>query len=82
LILSPGKAGDLLFGEIVIMYGLQCQSGDCPKNVQISPKVAPVVVQAEIYRPTLLNRILRKSRPVYAVPVLILPTETKKAEAK
>jgi hypothetical protein len=64
------------------MYGLQCQTGDCPKNVQISPVVASPVVIGEIYRPTLLNRILRKRGPVYAVPVLILPAETKKDEAK
>ncbi len=71
-----------MVGELVILYGLQCQSGDCPKTAQILPVVAPVVVQAEIYRPTLLNRVLRKSRPVYAVPVLILPAETKKDEVK
>jgi hypothetical protein len=64
------------------MYGLQCQTGDCPKNVQISPVVASPVVVGEIYRPTLLNRILRKRGPVYAVPVLILPAETKKDEVK
>jgi hypothetical protein len=64
------------------MYGLQCQTGDCPKNVQISPVVASPVVIGEIYRPTLLNRILRKRGPVYAVPVLILPAETKKDEVK
>jgi len=64
------------------MYGLQCQTGDCPKNVQISPVVASPVVIGEIYRPTLLNRILRKRGPVYTVPVLILPYETKKDEAK
>lgn len=71
-----------MFGEIVVMYGLQCQTGDCPKPVQISPVVASPVVIGEIYRPTLLNRILRKRGPVYAVPVLILPAETKKDEAK
>ena len=71
-----------MFGELVILYGLQCPSGDCPKNVQISPVVASPVVIGEIYRPTLLNRILRKRGPVYAVPVLILPAETKKGEAK
>jgi hypothetical protein len=66
----------------VILYGLQCQTGDCPKNVQISPVVASPVVIGEIYRPNLLNRILRKRGPVYAVPVLILPAETKKDEVK
>jgi len=64
------------------MYGLQCQMGDCPKNVQFSPVVASPVVVGEIYRPTLLNRILRKRGPVYAVPVLILPSQTKKDEVK
>ena len=71
-----------MFGEVVVFYGLQCQTGDCPKNVQISPVVASPVVVGEIYRPNPLQRILRKRGPVYAVPVLILPTETKKAEAK
>jgi hypothetical protein len=66
----------------VILYGLQCQTSDCPKNVQISPVVASPVVIGEIYRPNPLKRILRKSRPVYAVPVLILPSETKKDEVK
>jgi len=64
------------------MYGLQCQTGDCPKNVQISPVVASPVVIGEIYRPSPLQRILRKPRPVYAVPVLILPSQTKKDEVK
>ncbi len=71
-----------MFGELVVMYGLQCQTGDCPKTVQISPVVASPVVIGEIYRPTLLNRVLRKPRAVYAVPVLILPAETKKDEVK
>jgi len=66
----------------VILYGLQCPSGDCPKNVQISPVVASPVVIGEIYRPNPLQRILRKRGPVYAVPVLIIPAETKKDEAK
>ncbi len=71
-----------MFGEVVVLYGLQCQTGDCPKTVQFSPVVASPVVIGEIYRPTLLNRVLRKRGPVYTVPVLILPSETKKDEAK
>ena len=71
-----------MVGELVIMYGLQCQAGDCPKNVQISSVVASPVVVGEIYRPNPLQRILRKRGAVYAVPVLILPTEPKKVEAK
>ena len=68
--------------ELVIMYGLQCQTGDCQKPVQISSVVASPVVISEIYRPNPLQRILRKRGPVYAVPVLILPSETKKDEVK
>jgi hypothetical protein len=71
-----------VLAEVVILYSLQCQTGDCPKNVQISPVVASPVVIGEIYRPNPLQRILRKRGPVYAVPVLILPAETKKDEAK
>ncbi len=71
-----------MVGELVIMYGLQCPSGDCPKTVQISPVAASPVVIGEIYRPNPLQRILRKRGPVYAVPVLILPSETKKDEVK
>jgi hypothetical protein len=44
--------------------------------------VASPVVIGEIYRPNPLQRILRKRGPVYAVPVLILPSETKKDQAK
>jgi hypothetical protein len=44
--------------------------------------VASPVVIGEIYRPNPLQRILRKRGSVYAVPVLILPAETKKDEVK
>ena len=71
-----------MVGELVILYGLQCQTGDCPKTAQILPVVASPVVIGEIYRPNPLQRILRKRGPVYTVPVLILPYETKKDEAK
>ena len=71
-----------MFGAVVVLYGLQCQSGQCPQIVQISPVVASPVVIGEIYRPNPLKRVLRKRGPVYAVPVLILPAETKKDEVK
>lgn len=68
-----------MLAEVVILYGLQCQSGDCPKTAQILPTVAPVVVQAEIYRPTLLNRVLRKSRPVSVIVIQPEPAKADKA---
>jgi hypothetical protein len=68
-----------VLAEVVILYGLQCQSGDCPKTAQIFPVVAPVVVQAEIYRPTLLNRLLRKSRPVSVIVIQPEPAKADKA---
>lgn len=66
-----------MLAEVVILYGLQCQTGSCPKTAQILPVVAPVVVQAEIYRPTLLNRVLRKPRPV---SVIVIQPESAKAD--
>jgi hypothetical protein len=72
-----------LFAELVIVYG-SCANGQCPPNVQKSPVAALAIPAGEIYRTRPLASILRKARPVYAVPVLVLPvpTEEKKEGGK
>ena len=68
-----------MVGELVILYGLQCPLGDCPKNVQISPVVASPVVIGEIYRPNPLQRILRKRGPVSVIVIQPEPAKADKA---
>ena len=78
----PERSGDQLFAEFVILYGASCQTGNCP-NVQKTPVVTFSAPVAEIYRPRPLAGLLRKGRPFYAAPVIILTApEAKKEETK